>query len=377
MINKKYMVFNNNNNENNQSVFSSEETSGVASKYKIVSHKERILDYINGKNIFPITLELDLTNECNRLCKECPSTRAKKFDYLNLEFVKKLFNLLEGQTPGLLLSGGEPTIAPLFPKALSIARKKGFKEIAVVTNGSQLDDPKIYSALLEHVSTIRLSMYDFTNSSCEGIEKSLKRIENLRKRIDSTDSNLQIGISILTSEDRFEILSKITDTVFSSGAHWLYFHPTCTNWEKGTPIIIDQDRIVEGIENLQENHKNKFDIYYSQDRYTQSEIKFDGYHGAFYLMIVGADAKNYLGAEVKYQSPHIIADLSKELKEDFLWKEDRLNNVLSVKSDTYPAIGSRHRGALYSDLIEKIKINEPKAISIINREIDFRFPRIL
>ena len=94
-------------------------------------------------------------------------------------------------------------------------------------------------------------------------------------------------------------------------------------------------------------------------------------------MIVGADAKNYLGAEVKYQSPHIIADLSKELKEDFLWKEDRLNNILSVKSDTYPAIGSRHRGALYSDLIEKIKINEPKAISIINREIDFRFPRIL
>jgi organic radical activating enzyme len=365
------------NKENNQNVFSSEETSGVASKYKIASHEERIADYIKGKNIFPITLELDLTNECNRLCNECPSTRAKKFDNLIPEFVEKLFTLLEGQTPGLLLSGGEPTIAPLFPKALSMARKKGFKEIAVVTNGSKLDDPKINSALLEHVSTVRLSMYDFTNSSCEGIKKSLHRIENLRKRIDSTGSNLQIGISILTSKDRLEILSKITDAVCSSGAHWLYFHPTCTNWEKGAPKIIDQEGVVEEIENLQENYKNKFDIFYAPHRYTHSEIEFDGYHGAFYLMIVGADAKNYLGAEVKYQPPHIIADFSEDLKEGFLWKEERLNNILSVKSDTYPAIGSRHRGALYSDLIEKIKINEPNTMSIMDQDIDFRFPGIL
>ena len=366
-----------NNNENNQNIFSSEETSGVASKYKIASYKARIEDYITGKNIFPITLELDLTNECNRLCNECPSTRAKKFDYLSIEFIERLFNHLEGQTSGLLISGGEPTIAPLFPKALSMARKKGLKEIAVVTNGSKLDDPKIYSALLEHVSTIRLSMYDFTNSSCKGIEKSLHRIENLRKRIDSTGSNLQIGISMLTSKDRLEILSKITDTLCSSGAHWLYFHPTCTNWEKGTPRIIDQDSIAEEIENIQVKYKNKLDIYYSIDRYTHSEIAFDGYHGAFYLMIVGADAKNYLGAEVKYQPLHVIADLSKDLKKGFLWKEDRLNNILSVKSDTYPAINSRHRGALYSDFIEKIKSNEQKAIAYMNQDIDFRFPGIL
>ena len=366
-----------NNNENNQNVFSQEETSGVASKYKIASHKERISNYIRGKNIFPITLELDLTSKCNFLCNDCPSALAKEFDYLKPKFVERLFNLLEGQTPGLLLSGGEPTIAPLFPKALSMARKKGFKEIAVVTNGSRLDEPEIYSALLEHVSTIRLSMYDLTKSSNEGIKRNLYKIENLRKRIDSTGSNLQIGISILTSKDRLEIFSQITDAVSSSGAHWLYFHPLCTDWEKGAPKIVDQEGIVGEIENLQENHKDKFDIYYSPDRYNHTEIEFDGYHGAFYLMIVGADAKNYLGAEVKYQSPHIIADMNGDLKEGFLWKEERVNNILSVKSEKYSAIGSRHRGALYSSFLQKVKSNEQKAISIIDNDMAYRFPGVL
>ncbi len=374
-MNNREKVFNN--NENNQNDLSQEETSGVASKYKIASHKERIEDYINGKNIFPITLELDFTSKCNRLCNDCPSARAKESDYLSLEFVERLFNLLEGQTPGLLLSGGEPTIAPLFPKALSMARKKGFKDIAVVTNGSRLDEPEIYSALLEHVSTIRISMYNFTKSSCKGIEGTLHRIENLRKRIESAGSNLQIGISILTSKDRLEILSKITDAVCSSGAHWLYFHPFCTGWGKGAPKIIDQEGVVEEIENLQGNYKNKFDIFYSPHRYTHSEIEFDGYHGAFYLMIVGADAKNYLGAEVKYQPQHIVADLSGDLKEGFLWKEERLNNILSVKSEIYPAIGSRHRGALYSGFIQKVKSKEQKAMSIMNHNMAFRFPGVL
>ena len=258
-----------------------------------------------------------------------------------------------------------------------MARKKSFTDIAIVTNGSKLDEPEIYSALLEHVSTVRLSMYDFTKSSCKGIDTTLRRIENLRKRIDSTGSNLQIGISILTSKDRLEILSKITGAVCSAGAHWLYFHPLCAEWGRGAPIIVDQEGAVEKIETLQDSYKNNFDIYYFPDRYNQREINFDGYHGAFYLLIVGANAHNYLGAEVKYQPQHIIADLSGDLKEGFLWKKERLNNILSVNSENYSAIGSRHRGALYSSFVQKVKNNEQKAMSIMDHDVNFRFPGVV
>ncbi|MCJ7580948.1 MAG: hypothetical protein MUP98_10495, partial [Candidatus Aminicenantes bacterium] len=83
-----------------------------------------------------------------------------------------------------------------------------------------------------------------------------------------------------------------------------------------------------------------------------------GYHAAHFLCVVGADGKNYLGAEVKYQPQHVLSNLSEKWHRDFLWHPDRQNRIESVSSNTYSALNSRHRGALYSDLIERLKQSE-------------------
>jgi organic radical activating enzyme len=70
---------------------------------------------------------------------------------LSLPFLDELFSSFEKQTKGLLMTGGEPTSSPNFGKALKLARARGFEEIAVVTNGSLLDQPRVLDALLEHV----------------------------------------------------------------------------------------------------------------------------------------------------------------------------------------------------------------------------------
>ncbi len=46
----------------------------IAGTQKITVHQMKLLDYLNGVPIFPVTLELDLTNVCNRSCPFCPST---------------------------------------------------------------------------------------------------------------------------------------------------------------------------------------------------------------------------------------------------------------------------------------------------------------
>ncbi len=48
----------------------------------------------------------------------------------------------------------------------------------------------------------------------------------------------------------------------------------------------------------------------SSDRYVDTGLSFDGYHAAHFLLVVGADGMNYLGAEVKYQPQYAIADLA-------------------------------------------------------------------
>ena len=66
----------------------------LASMFKVGCHKERVRAYLDGKAIFPITLELDLTSECTRVCPECPSATAANHHSLNKEFVDRLFGYL-------------------------------------------------------------------------------------------------------------------------------------------------------------------------------------------------------------------------------------------------------------------------------------------
>ena len=126
----------------------------VGSMFKVGFHRERVNDYIEGRDIFPVTLELDLTSDCTRACPECPSVNSAKHCSLSMEFLERLFEDLEGQTPGLLLTGGEPTMAPLFPQVLENAGKYCFQEIAVVTNGTLIHRSDVADALLTHATTI-------------------------------------------------------------------------------------------------------------------------------------------------------------------------------------------------------------------------------
>jgi hypothetical protein len=108
-------------------------------------------------------------------------------------------------------------------------------------------------------------------------------------------------------------------------------------------------------------------------------LKFNGYHAAHFLLVIGADGKNYLGPEVKYQPHHVIADLGVRWRDDFLWEEQRLVRANFVNSRTYPAIQSRHRGVLYNHFIEQLKRDEEPALTKLERASvrGFLFPHIL
>ena len=45
--------------------------------------------------------------------------------------------------------GGEPTLHPKLPEMITLAREKGFKRIALCTNGSRLADPILVDRFIE------------------------------------------------------------------------------------------------------------------------------------------------------------------------------------------------------------------------------------
>jgi len=349
----------------------------VASGYKIAAHRDRVLAYLRGEAIFPVCLELDLTSRCSRTCFDCPSTRARAHWELSEEFVERLFTALGGHVPGLLLTGGEPTISPLFAGALALARRHGFRDIAVVTNGSHLDQDDVRAALLDHVSTIRVSLYDWEEKIYSGSGSMFQHLEALRRLIDSRHSSLRIGVSALTSHERLGRLRSLIEAAVASGVHWVYFHPRCRHWHEGRPQPEDQSGVIDEIDRLRAEFSECIEIDVSVQRYQDFPLNFSGYHAANFMMVVGADRQNYLAAEVKYHPDYSIADLNNGMSEGFLWDPVRLQRIAARSSDNYRAMASRHRGVLYNDFIERLKRRDPEAERIVSHAPIFRYPHIL
>ena len=352
----------------------------MVSVFKIAWHREKLEHYLRGEPIFPVTLELNLTAACNRSCPDCPSSLGDARLLLDIDFVDRVFSSLQGHTKGLIVTGGEPTLSPVFSQVLEMARQKyGFVDIAVVTNGSCLDDENVVSSIVSFASAVRISLYDWDATSFDGLSPTLRKIEALRKRINVSDRALEIGVSALTTMAKIPVLEELTDLVYGSGAHWIYFHPTCIIDITGARSRSDQQAVFKAIGECRSKVRNGFEVYALEERYEPFDIAFDGYHTAHFALVIGADGKNYLATEVKYQPQYVLSDLVENRHNDFLWLEARLEQIRSVSSIDYPAQGSRNRGVLYNTLIEKLESGNLKLAEVLNAQPadGFRLPHII
>ena len=81
-----------------------------------------------------------LLGECNANCKFCVAhirNNQLKDDKIQLEYIKKAIELVKPLNPTVSLSGGEPTLSPIFGELCDLL--KDFRIKAVTTNGYALE----------------------------------------------------------------------------------------------------------------------------------------------------------------------------------------------------------------------------------------------
>lgn len=323
---------------------------------KVAADREKVDAYLRGERIFPTTVELDLTQTCSRSCPGCPYSVARRPGHtLKLPFLERLFTVLGPHTPGIVFSGGEPTIVPHFPETTALARKSGFRQIAVISNGANIHQPRVQDALLENVTSIRVSMYDWQEGESEHFITTLRKIEGLRNRIEKEGSRLEIGASILTRTGLNHRYEAVGLRALAAGIDWLYFHPYCIDWEERRPKQADQAGVLEAIEGLRATAPGDANIQVPVERYSLEPLFFEKLHGSHFLIQVGADGVNYAGPECKYEPEAALLDLNYHLEEDFLWHPQRLERIAGMNSDNYRFGGTKHRPVIFSAHIEKLK----------------------
>jgi len=332
-----------------------DDQSKIFAPSKVSGDHQKIEAYLGGEQIFPTTMEMDLTQLCTRSCSGCPYSASRRPGLtLQLPFLDRLFSVLGPHAPGLVLTGGESTIVPHFPETVALARKKGFKEIAVISNGANIHHPEVQDALLEHVTAIRISLYDWQENDSGSFRYTLKKIEVLHNRIEKEGSKLEIGASLLTRAEWNHRYASVGLQALNAGIDWLYFHPYCIDWDKEYPTQADQTGVLDAIEKLKEIAPRHANIQVPFERYSKKPLYFEKLHGSHFLIQVGADGINYAGPECKYEKDAELLNLHDYLEDDFLWHPQRLKRLSEINSDNYRFIGTRHRPPMFSDYIEKL-----------------------
>jgi len=180
---------------------------------------------------------IDLTNRCNFNCNFCYAN-VMKSGYLvepSLEEIDKIMAHFRSKPippPAIMFTGGEPTVRKDFPEICALAKKHGFKEIIVATNGYGFQrkngglewTKKVYEAGLDTLYLQFDGINNITYEKTRGIKNLMEYkervIENCRKAeltsvvlvatIARGVTDIEIGNIIQYAIDNIDVVRGIT-----------------------------------------------------------------------------------------------------------------------------------------------------------------------
>jgi MoaA/NifB/PqqE/SkfB family radical SAM enzyme len=114
---------------------------------------------VRGENVFPVTMELDVSSACNHKCFWCvdpPGSHEGVF--MQVPIARRIME--EAKALGVLgivfKGGGESTLHPHLAKILEIADSLGF-EVGLITHGGNLNS-ELIDSIVKYCDYVRISV---------------------------------------------------------------------------------------------------------------------------------------------------------------------------------------------------------------------------
>lgn len=137
--------------------------------------------------MFPIHLQLSITNKCNKNCPWCSCSKVDRKQELHLDVIKKIIDFFKkkGTLAVTITGGGEPTLHPELPEICYYCCLNGI-EIGLVTNGVSQKD---YQHINKTVRWVRVSVTDYID--LRGVSNRLPDVDiGVSMTIDKPDLKL-------------------------------------------------------------------------------------------------------------------------------------------------------------------------------------------
>ena len=136
---------------------------------------------------------IDVTNRCNMECPICFADAGGRVYEPTIDQIELMLNNLRHQKPvpcpAIQFSGGEPTVRDDLPQIISMAKKKGFSQIQIATNGLRMAASTNFcrSLVLNGLNTVYLQFDGVTPEPYMKVRgrdlypTKIKALDNLRR----------------------------------------------------------------------------------------------------------------------------------------------------------------------------------------------------
>ena len=194
---------------------------------KLLFYQKETRSVLQGNFVFPVALEVDLSNLCQNKCSFCHfdnfiSTAQENMDLKTFKSIIRQFKSYGGK--GITLTGGgEPLMNPAFPDCIKFAYDRDVP-LGLITNGIFLDR---YLHLINLFRFVRVSL----NAASFETYKKLTGTEHFNRVIRNIQSVLfkrsctDVGLSFVIDDKNKSEVKEAQDLAVSLGVDYIQIKP--------------------------------------------------------------------------------------------------------------------------------------------------------
>jgi len=289
---------------------------------KIFSHPEILTKFMNGSQIYPISIEMDLSDNCNLKCNWCRYAEGHKPNVMSLQLAKKI--LSEAQFLGVksvvYSGGGEPLLNPEFELITEVAAQAGLDQ-GIYTNGCFIDAQ--IKPLSHMMKFIYISLDAATKETYERIKHSnqFERVLRNIRTLAEQKGKAKVGLGFLVSPENSDEIEMFADFLDRFDVDYIQYRPAIVNdidkqWLKS---VIRRLQRVEGQRTIVANYK--FQELLNDGKRTYKEC-----FGHYFLSGITADGTVWLCLNHRYHEQFKLGDANTDTLCD-IWSEKRIREV--------------------------------------------------
>lgn len=239
--------------------------------HKLIYHPEAVADWLKGRNIYPIEIEISPSGACNHRCIFCA------LDYMGYEpnFLKKdaiLSTVKEMHGKGLksvICAGeGEPLLNGDFPEIANEMKGYGL-DVAMSTNGVLLTK-EVSKECLKAFTWIRFSVASMQESSYRAIQQGAdgdldKVCRNIQEAVKVKEDNgllTTLGVQCLLIPQNIGQISEMAKRLRELGVDYFTVKPYMSHALTQNSLNVDYSEMGELEKELKQYETEKYKIYF-------------------------------------------------------------------------------------------------------------------